>query len=81
MNEVVELAAHMVPADLYVQCPLKRFIQRQVRSACLGCPHLGGFLHVADNDRAPWQDQYRVVCGCPIHRQMIQIEVPDARAV
>lgn len=72
---VVELPAGQVPEDLFVQCPLKRFLQRKVAKACTSCPHFGGFLEVKGNDQLGFAEHYRVVCGCPIHRQMTRVEL------
>lgn len=66
-----------VPASAITTCPDKSYALVGIAGVCQTCPHFQGLFDVMEQD-APFAKKYRVKCGVPQVREIINVEMGAA---
>ena len=67
--KATSLSSDQIPEDVVVGCPKENAAVR-VKTKCATCPHLEAIACLNPDERVPWVERHRVLCG---YRRVITI--------
>jgi hypothetical protein len=75
MSKIMDI---QVPPNALTTCPDRRYALVSIQGCCVPCPHFVGLIDVVGEVQvAPFAARYRVQCGIPQVREIIQAEMGD----